>query len=290
MAEYRGARRGVAAAQVTTIVKLMPLLLLVVAGAFFIHPENLRWTAAPAFATVGRASTMLIFAFMGLEGGLSISGEVSNPARTVPRAILLGMLSVVALYIGLQLVAQGVLGEALRGASTSPLADTAQVAFGPIAGTLVLIATVLSTLGYMAADTLATPRVLLAMGIDGFLPKTVGEIDPVRQTPMIAVVCYVGLALMLALSGGFAALALVSASGTLAMYLICCLGVLRLRAKGVSGTETPFIVPGGPTVPLLASLGILALLASLERTELFALGAVLVVCAVPYSIRRMTLP
>jgi len=286
----RGARRGVAAAQVTTIVKLMPLLLLVVAGAFFIHPENLRWTAAPTFATVGRASTMLIFAFMGLEGGLSISGEVSNPARTVPRAILLGMLSVVALYIGLQLVAQGVLGEALRGASTSPLADTAQVAFGPIAGTLVLIATVLSTLGYMAADTLATPRVLLALGTDGFLPKTVGEIDPVRQTPMIAVVCYVGLALMLALSGGFAALALVSASGTLAMYLICCLGVLRLRAKGVLGTETPFIVPGGPTVPLLASLGILALLASLERTELFALGAVLVVCAVPYSIRRMTLP
>lgn len=55
------------------------------------------------------------------------------------------------------------------------------------------------------------------------------------------------------------------------MYLICCLGVLRLRAKGVSGTETPFIVPGGPTVPLLASLGILALLASLERTELWGL-------------------
>jgi basic amino acid/polyamine antiporter, APA family len=188
-----------------------------------------------------------------------------------------------------QLVAQGVLGEALRSSSTAPLADTAQVAFGTIGGTLVLIATVLSTLGFMAADTLATPRVLLALGTDGFLPRAVGAIDPVRQTPMIAIVCYVGLALMLALSGGFAVLAVVAASGTLAMYLICCLGVLRLRAKGVSGTEAPFIVPGGPTIPLLASLGILALLASLERTELFWLGAVLAVCAVPYCLRRSTL-
>ena len=284
----RGARGGVAAAQVTTVVKLMPLVLLVVAGFFFIHPENLHWTVTPTFTTVGRASTVLIFAFIGLEGGLSISGEVSNPARTVPRSILFGLLSVVALYIGVPVVAQGVLGEMLRGASTSPLADTAQVAFGTMGGTLVLSATVLSVLGFMAADTLATPRVLLALGTDGFLPKAVGEIDPLRQTPMIAIVCYVGLALVLALSGGFAALALVAASGTLVMYLICCLGVLRLRAKGVSGVEPPFIVPGGPAIPLLASVGILALLVSLERKELFGLGAVLVVCAVPYFIRKLT--
>lgn len=285
----RGVRGGVAAAQATTVVKLMPLLLLVVAGAFFIRFENLRWTVAPTFATVGRASTVLIFAFMGLEGALSISGEVSNPARTVPRAILLGLASVVALYIGVQLVAQGVLGDTLRSGSTAPLAETAQVAFGPIGGTLVLIATVLSTLGYIAADTLAAPRVLLALGTDGFLPTAVGTIDPVRQTPMIAIVCYLGLATLLALSGGFAVLAVVAASGTLAMYLICCLGVLRLRAKGVSGTETPFVMPGGPTIPVLASLGIVALLASLERTELLWLGVVLAVCAIPYWVRRQAL-
>ena len=285
----RGVRGGVAAAQATTVVKLMPLLLLVVAGAFFIRFENLRWTVAPTFATVGRASTVLIFAFMGLEGALSISGEVSNPARTVPRAILLGLASVVALYIGVQLVAQGVLGDTLRSGSTAPLAETAQVAFGPIGGTLVLIATVLSTLGYIAADTLAAPRVLLALGTDGFLPTAVGTIDSVRQTPMIAIVCYLGLATLLALSGGFAVLAVVAASGTLAMYLICCLGVLRLRAKGVSGTETPFVMPGGPTIPVLASLGIVALLASLERTELLWLGVVLAVCAIPYWVRRQAL-
>jgi amino acid transporter len=284
----RGARGGAAAAQATTVIKLMALVLLVVAGAFFIHPEHLRWTAAPTLTTVGRASAVLIFAFMGLEGGLSISGEISNPARTVPRAILLGMVSVVTLYIGVQLVAQGVLGDALRSGSTAPLADTAHVAFGTMGGTLVLIATALSTLGYLAADTLSAPRVLLALADDGFLPKAVAAVDPVRQTPAIAIVCYIGLALVLALSGGFAALALVAASGTLAMYLICCLGVLRLRANGVADTGTPFVIPGGPTVPLLASLGILALLASLERSELIGLAGVLAVCAIPCWFQRAT--
>jgi amino acid transporter len=71
-------------------------------------------------------------------------------------------------------------------------------------------------------DTFATPRVLLALGTDGFLPKAVGDIDPVRKTPMIAIVCYVGLALVLALSAGFAALALVAASSTLVMYRAEC--------------------------------------------------------------------
>jgi basic amino acid/polyamine antiporter, APA family len=116
----------------------------------------------------------------------------------------------------------------------------------------------------------------------------VAAIDPVRQTPAIAIVCYIGVALVLALSGGFAALALVAASGTLAMYLICCLGVLRLRANGVADTGTPFVIPGGPTVPLLASLGILALLASLERSELIGLAGVLAVCAIPCWVHRAT--
>lgn len=283
----RGARRGVVTAQTATVVKLLPLALLAVAGAFFIEPGNLRWTATPTFGTVGRASTVLIFAFIGIEGALSISGEVANPSRTVPRAILLGMAGVVALYVSLQLVAQGVLGDALLRASSAPLADTARVAFGPIGGTLVLIATVLSIFGYMAADILTTPRVLLALGTDGFLPRGIGAIDPLRQAPVNAIVCYVALAAVLALSGGFAVLALVAASGTLAMYLICCLGVLRMRAKGVRGTDPPFVVPGGPTVPVLAALGIVALLASLERAELLALAAVLTVCAVPYGIRRV---
>ncbi|MEO7998148.1 MAG: APC family permease [Gemmatimonadaceae bacterium] len=283
----RGAREGAAVTQLITVIKLLPLVLLVVAGVFFIDPANLRWTVTPTFGTVTHASTALIFAFIGIEGALSLSGEVAAPARTIPRAILVAMTGVVVLYIGVQLVAQGVLGDALRGASTAPLADTARVIFGSAGATFVLVATIISILGYFAADILAQPRVLLALGEDGFLPKRVGAVHPIRKTPVVAIACYVGLALILALTGTFAALALVAASGTLAMYLICCVGVLRLRAKGIRGTEPPFVIPGGPLVPLLAALGILGLLSSLARSEVYALGLVVVVCAIPYGIRRV---
>lgn len=282
----RGARVGVAFAQLTTAIKLIPLVVLVSAGVFFVHRENLAWTVAPHVSTVARTSAALIFAFIGVEGGLSMSGEVHSPSRTVPRAIFFGMLGVVALYLGVQLVAQGVLGDALRGGSTAPLADTARVAFGGVGGTLVLVATALSTLGFLAADTLTAPRVLLALGEDGFLPKAVGTIDPVRNTPAVAIVCYVVVSAALALTGSFAALALVAASGTLAMYLICCAGVLRLRVKGIAQSGAPFVLPGGPLIPLCASVGIVALLASLQTNELLALGGVVAVCAVPYAIRQ----
>ncbi len=283
----RGAREGAVVTQLITVIKLLPLVILVVAGVFYIEPTNLRWTVAPTVGTVTHASAALIFAFIGIEGALSMSGEVVKPARTIPRAILAAMTGVVLLYIGVQTVAQGVLGDALRRASTAPLADTARVMFGSTGGTFVLVATIISTLGYLAADTLATPRVLLALGADGFLPKRVGTVHPVRKTPAVAIACYVALALVLALTETFAALAMVAASGTLAMYLICCVGVLRLRAKGVRGTEAPFVIPGGPLVPILAALGILGLLSSLARSEVYALGLVVVVCAIPYGIRRM---
>ena len=284
-----GVRGGVSAALITAVLKLVPLVTLVVAGVFFIHPANLQWSSAPSVSAVARTSTLLIFAFMGIEGGLSLSGEVSSPSRTVPRAILFGMSGVVALYLGVQLVAQGVLGNALASNTTAPLSETARVAFGGMGGTLILVATALSTLGFLAADSLSTPRVLLALGDDGFLPPAVGRIDPVRGTPAIAILCYMGLSATLALSGTFSALALLSASGTLAIYLICCLGVLRLRARGIQQEEPPFVVPGGPASPLLASLGMVALMASLAAKELFALGVVAMICVIPYFIRQRRL-
>lgn len=285
----RGARGGVMVAQVVTVIKLLPLVALVVAGAFFVHPEHLRWSTVPAPGAIARTSVLLIFAFVGIEGGLSASGEVRNPSRTIPRAILFGLGGVTILYMGLQFVAQGVLGPTLANGTTSPLADTAKMAFGPVGGTLILVATALSTLGFIPADILAQPRALLALGRDGFLPTAFGRIDPTHRTPATAILSYTLLAAVLALTGTFSALAVVSASGTLAMYLICALGVLRLRKRGIVGEGSPFIVPGGVLVPLLTAAGILWLLASLTRGELLAIGAVVAVCAIPWLIRRQRL-
>jgi basic amino acid/polyamine antiporter, APA family len=99
---------------------------------------------------------LLSFAFTGIESGLNTSGEVVNPARTVPRAILLALTVVAALYIGLQVVARGVLGAKLAGDS-APLVAMATVLFGAWGARFLVLVTVLSAAGYLSADMLGSP-------------------------------------------------------------------------------------------------------------------------------------
>ena len=139
----RGARGGARLSMILAVVKIAPLVLLVIVGAFTVRMSNLEWVAVPAASQVGQTAVLLFFAFIGVEGGLNASGEVANPARTVPRAIFLALTLVAALYIGLQVVAQGVLGAGLAGAP-APLVAAATAVFGPWGARLFWVTTVLS--------------------------------------------------------------------------------------------------------------------------------------------------
>src|SRR5581483_9577948 len=111
----RGANRFNAA---TTVAKLLPLGILIVVGIAAVRSENLAWTAPPRASAVGRASLVLVFAFLGIETALVPSGEVVNPARTVPRAIAIAMIGITLLYLAVQIVAQGILGPRLADQKT----------------------------------------------------------------------------------------------------------------------------------------------------------------------------
>jgi amino acid transporter len=286
----RGTQQGVGLSQLTTLVKLVPLVGLVLFGLPHVHVANLHLSALPSAGALGRTAVLLFFAFLGFESGLNTSGEVTAPARTVPRAILVALTLVAALYLGLQIVAQGVLGPALAAAGDAPLGATARAAFGAVGGTLVLVATVLSTAGVLAADALGTPRVMYALGRDGVLPGVLGRVHAARATPVVAVAAYAVTCAALALSGSFQVLATLSASGTLCIYLICCTGLLRLRARGVRGERAPFVVPGGPVVPVLATLTVLSVLTGLERRDFLMLAAMLAIATVLALVRRGAAP
>lgn len=286
----RGTQQGAGVSQLTTVLKLVPLVALVVAGLPFVHLANLHLGVLPSPRGLGRTSALLFFAFMGFESGLGASGEVTAPARTVPRALLFALTLIAALYLGLQVVAQGVLGPALADAGDAPLGATAMAVFGTVGGTVMLVATVLATAGNVAADTLATPRVVHALGRDGALPKGLGRVDGARATPAVAIVVYAVVCAGLALSGTFRALATLGASGTLCIYLVCCTGLLRLRARGVHSDREPFVVPGGPVVPILATVTVLAVLAGLARRDFIALGALLGVAMAMALLRRKAAP
>ncbi len=137
-----GVRRGVRLSEVMTAIKLAPLVLLVVAGLPQIHLANLRWSGVPSPGAAAQTSLILLFAFTGIETALSTSGEIRNPARTVPRGILLALGLTTALYLSLQVVAQGVLGSALTSAADAPLVVTAGYVLGEWGTTLLIAATV----------------------------------------------------------------------------------------------------------------------------------------------------
>jgi len=281
----RGSRSGARLSMIMAVVKIAPLVLLVIVGAFDVRTANLQWVAVPAASQIGQAAVLLFFAFMGLEGALNVSGEVANPARTVPRAIFVALAVVAALYAGLQLVAQGVLGADLAGAP-APLVAAATAVFGPWGTRLLLATTLLSVAGFMSADVLCSPRNLAALSDRGQLPRALAAVHPRFKTPAIAIGVYALMCAAVALSGSFRQLVIVSTSGTLMLYLMCCLGLLRLRARNVATAGPPFRAPGGSLVPLAASAIILWLLSTLAWVELAAAICLVVVSGGAYALQQ----
>ena len=268
------------------ILKFLPLALLIAIGAFHVDTANLAWTGLPTVNKIGDATLILFFAFVGIESGLSISGETRNTSRTIPRAILLAIGMIALLYIGLQLVTQGVLGPALA-TSQAPLVDTAGVVLGQRGAQLLVLLSLMSAFGFMAGDMLGSPRVVHALAHAGQLPALLRAVHPKFATPAVAIAFYSAAVIIAAASGSFRQIAVLAVSGTLVLYLICCLGVLRLRAQNIADTGTPFVVPGGPVVPIAAAGIIFWLLTTLAKNEMIATLVFVIVAALIFIARQL---
>lgn len=285
----RGVKIGSGTVQTVTAAKLVPLLILVIAGAFAIRPENLTWPGFPSSGEISRAAILLIFAFMGVESALTPSGEVKNPVRTVPRAIAIALISVTALYILIQVVSQGLLGAELATNTKAPLAEAAGKALGSSGRFLMLIGTAISTLGFVAGDMLCSPRGLFALGRDCLLPPFIGQAHGRFKTPHIAIWIHAAVAAAMAVTGSFAGLVALSVLSTLIVYLICCLATIQLQRKNVrTDGAVPFSIPGGPVIPILATAMIVWLITASTRTEFIAMGIQVAVLTLIFLIVRVT--
>ncbi len=280
--------RGVAAASrfvaAATAVKLVPLLLFVVIGAFFIVPANLHTPIPGGGADIGRAAILGLFVFTGIEVGLSVSGEVRNPARTIPRAIGMALVVVVLLYLGIQIVAQGLAGTALATAP-APLA-TALAQVTPGLGIMMTLGALVSMLGYLAGDAMCSPRLLMAFARDGYLPAVLGRVDARHHAPAAAVALHCAIAADLALSGSFTALAIISTLVTIIVYVLGCAAALRLRQRNVMLAGPVARTPGLWPAALLAfgAMGWLTLQST--RAEAVGIAIMTGVFSILYLFRR----
>jgi amino acid transporter len=212
-------------------------------------------------------SLILFFAFMGAESGLSVGGEIKNPQKTVPRAIFIAIAGVLILYMLLQTVSQGVLGDSLASFQENPMAEVGNQLFGPIGLTLITIGAAVSMFGNLSGEILSVPRVLFGAARDNVVPIPIlTRIHQRFATPYISIIVYASIGFLLASLGGFEALAIFSSASILLVYLGVALAVIKLRKKAPLDFEA-FRIPGGYTIPILASIIIVWFLSNLTGQE-----------------------
>ena len=281
-----GVARGMRLINAMTLLKLAALLIFVVVGAGAIHLGNFQQADAPG-GGVGRAVILAMFAFMGMETSLSASGEVARPEQTIPRALALAMVSVTLLYMGIQIVAQGILGPALA-LSKVPLAD-AMGEISPALRWLMLAGAAISMFGFLSSDILSTPRVLFAFARDGLLPRALGRVHARSHAPHVAIICYALLAIALALTGTFAELAVLSALTTAPLYIAGCAAAWQLDRRGVSQTGQPLNFRWLGVATILGITSMLAMITLGERKEIIGLAVLIGVSVAVYLLQTQLL-
>ncbi|GAA0732421.1 APC family permease [Clostridium oceanicum] len=261
---------------IITLGKLLPLILFVAVGIFFIKGGSFT----PLFpggsykaGSFGSAALLIFYAFTGFESIAVAAEDMENPQKNIPKAIITVMIIVSVFYLLIQSVSIGILGQSL-GSTSTPVADAAGVFLGPIGGAVVTAGTLISIGGINIAASFITPRSGVALAEDGLIPKVVAKKSKF-DTPYIAIIITVALAIPIALSGSFTKLAAISVVSRFVQYVPTCLAVIILRKKRPD-LKTSFRVPLGPVIPILAVIvsGWLITQSSMEKI-LWGLGGLL---------------
>ncbi|HET6616945.1 MAG TPA: amino acid permease [Gemmatimonadota bacterium] len=280
-----GVKSGARTAVFLSIAKVLPLIFLIIVGLPAIDTSALFPIPAPRTDVLGEAALLLLFAYAGFENTAAAAGEYKNPRRDVPFALLTMIALVTTLYFLIQLVALGTLPDLASRVEGAPLADAATLLVGAWAGVVMTIGAAVSIEGNVGNTTLMGPRYLFALAEDGFGPRALARVHPRWRTPYVAIIVQSTIALILALSGSFVQLAMLSIVARLATYMGTAAAVPVLRRKFPRTTSTVRL-PGGPAIPIAALVLCLVFLMSATRWNLIAGAIALVVGLLLYTTRR----
>lgn len=249
-----GSVRAMRSLALLTVLKFAVLVLLLFVGAAVLVAKGqsllpgfqpLRLFTSPY--DIGAATLLLVYAFVGFESVVVPAGEAKNPARDMPRSLLLGLLVVTLLYIGIQLVSVAAVPAIAE--SSSPLLDVSAALFGPVGAVLLMVGVVASVAANLLGSIFSTPRASFALAEDGSLPRWFGKVQPLFLTPANSIVFFGVLALLLTLYGSFLWLAAATVVSRLLLYGLTCAAVPVLRPK-LAGRDS-FVLPFGYSIPLL---------------------------------------
>ncbi len=239
-----GARTAGWVQMVSTVLKLLPMLAVMVLGVVILLTEPQTFAAnIPAtpitFELTAAASTVALFAMLGVECATIPAGKVDNPERTIPRATMFGTLVTAAVYVGVSAVALLLIPQQQLAQSTAPFVDLFQRYMNGDSGRWIAIFVVISGMGALNGWTLISGEVTASFARNGVFPSALNEHNR-RGGPVAALVltgllasAMVGMNYSRSLAQGFAFLSVMVTAATLPFYLIGGMAMLKLWRRGI---------------------------------------------------------
>jgi amino acid transporter len=271
---YRGVKTSTFTNNLLAIAKLLPLFLFIIVGAFFINPSLFDTSQPlPSMPEFSGSVFVLIFAFTGFEAILVNTGEMQNPERNIPFALMTALLFVALFYGMIQIVCMGTLPGLAD--SQYPLSAAASLFMGPAGALIISIGAVLSVGGALNTVMLVGSRVPFALSEENQLPKVLSFLHPRFSTPVWSLLIFTAVALFVSLTGTFIYAVTISVISKILIFLAVSASLIRFRHTDRDNT-TYFKLRHGI---LIAGISIAACLWLLMGTKLSEIVAVLITIA-----------
>ena len=224
-----GVRQATIVSNCFTIGKLIPILIFISVGLFFVNPHAFALGPLPTSGAFSQSVLLLIYAFTGFEMAAIPAGEVRNPQQHLPHALIVAIAVVAFLYILIQIVCVGTLPELAQ--SQKPLADAGTRFMGTAGGAIISAGAIISITGNLNILVLSGSRVPFAIAEQQQLPSFLAKIHRRFSTPHVAILLTATLMLILTLKSSFVAALTISAIARLITYAATCVALLVFRRR-----------------------------------------------------------
>ncbi|MFK7883848.1 MAG: APC family permease [Phycisphaerales bacterium] len=280
-----GARATMGSLGLLTLLKLLPLVALALAGLSHLDAGVFTTAASPPpIADLGTAALLVIYAYVGFESGLVPAGESKDPKRDLPRALLFALLVSASLYVLIQIAARSLVPDLAQ--SERPLVDAGESMIGPAGAVIVSLAIIFSVGANLLSSIFSAPRLTYRLALEGQLPALFARVHRTHGTPWISIAFYGAGVFVLAATGSFAWLAVLSVFARLLLYMTCVASMARIRPRSEDG-QRPFQLPGGPAIPVLAILVCVGLLTQVGVDSVLATGGLLAIGTMLFLIAHL---
>jgi amino acid transporter len=246
-----GIRQAAIVGNVFTVGKLISIIIFIAAGLFFLNPHAFALGARPTTAAFSQSVLLLIYAFTGFEMAAIPAGEVRDPKKQLPRALLIAIAVVATLYILIQVVCVGTLPELAQ--SQRPLADAGTRFMGTAGGAIISAGAMISIIGNLNILILSGSRIPFAIAEQKQLPTFVAAVHRKFATPYVSILITAAVMLFLTLKSSFVAALTISAIARLVTYGATCLSLAVFRRRA-DVAPAAFKLPYGTVIAVLALL------------------------------------